>query len=153
MTETKRVPKINQSKFHRPNFVSLSYVATPEYGITLDQVLDEAYWGNVARELKAGYTIEVMPEGLPYYARLIVIHAEPARAVVKLLQFVDLVNEAAKPEAAEIVTEVALGKFKAERNGRWFRVIRLSDKTVMKSGFTTMAEAETWAGENLQVEA
>lgn len=153
MTEQKRSPKLNQSKFHRPHFASLPYVATPDYGITLDQVLDESFWGNVAAELKAGYTIEVMPEGLPYYARLIVIHAEPARAIVKLLQFNDLVNEAAKPVTAEIVKTIDMGKYRAERNGRWFRVVRMSDNEVMKGGFTTMAMAQTWADENLKTAA
>jgi len=153
MTE-KRAPKINQTRFHRPGQVSLNYVATPDYGVTLDQVLDEAFWGNVSFELKAGYTIEVMPEGLPYYAKLIVIHAEPTRAVVKLLSFVDLVNEAQKPVTAEIVKTIDLGqKFTAERNGKWFRVIRKSDSQVMKTGFVTMAEAERWASENLSIEA
>lgn len=149
----KRPPKMNQSKFHRPNHVSLTYVATPDYGTTLDQVMDEAYWGNVARELKAGYKIDVQPEGLPYFARLIVIHADPTRAVVKLLQYVDLVNEAPKPEAAEIVQSVDIGsKYAAERNGRWFRVVRKSDNELMKSGFATMADANAWAAENLKAE-
>jgi hypothetical protein len=152
MTDLKRAPKINDAKFKASHYVQKNFIATPDYGITLEQVMDEAYWGNVARELKAGYTIEVMPEGLPYYAKLIVIHSdEKTRAVVKLLQFTDLVNEAPKPELQAIVKEVAIGsKFKAERNGRWFRVIRQADQEVMKSGFPTMAEAEAWAAENLQ---
>lgn len=155
MTEAKRTPKINSAKFRHAHYVQKNFIAEPDYGVTLDQVMDESYWGHVARELKPGYTIEVMPEGLTYYARLIVIFSdEKTRAKVKLLQFNDLVNEAPAPEAAEIVKEVAVGsKFKAERNGRWFRVVRLSDQSVMKSGFTTMAEAEAWATENLKVEA
>jgi hypothetical protein len=155
MTDMKRPPKISDSKFKASHYVQKNFIATPDYGVTLAQVMEESYWGHVARELKSGYTIEVMPEGLPYYAKLIVIHSdEKTRAVVKLLQYVDLVNEAPAPVAAEIVKEVALGsKFKAERNGRWFRVIRVSDQTVMKSGCSTMAEAEAWALENLKTEA
>lgn len=155
MTEQKRAPKITDAKFKPSHYVQKNYIATPDYGVTLEQVMDESFWGHVASQLKGGFTIEVMPEGLPYYARLIVIHSdEKTRAMVKLLQYVDLVNEAPKPQTAEIVTEVSLGeKFKAERNGRWFRVIRLSDKEVMKTGLPTMAEAEQWAAENLKVEA
>lgn len=155
MTELKRSPKITDAKFKASHYVQKNFIASPDYGVTLEQVMDESYWGHVARELKAGYTIEVMPEGLPYYAKLIVIHSdEKTRAVVKLLQYSDLVNEAPAPKAAEIVKEVTLGsKFKAERNGRWFRVIRVSDQSVMKSGCVTMAEAEAWAAENLQVGA
>ena len=145
--------KINQSKFKPAQYVSINYVATPDYGVTLAEVLDESYWGHVARELKAGYTIEVMPEGLPYYAKLIVVHAEPTRAIVKLLSFVDLVNEMPKPETAPIVKVVELGGFKAERNGRWFRVVRESDGEVMKGAFTSMAAAEEWAAANLKLTA
>lgn len=155
MIETKRAPKITDAKFKPSHYVQKNFIATPDYGVTLEQVLDEAYWGHVARELKAGYTVEVMPEGLPYYAKLIVIHSdEKTRAVVKLLQYNDLVNEAPKPAAAEIVKEVPIGaKFKAERNGRWFRVIRIDDKTVMKGAFITMADAEKWAADNLNIAA
>jgi hypothetical protein len=150
----KATPRLNQTKFHRPGHASLTYVATPNYGETLAQVLDDAYWAHVAAELKAGYKIEVMPEGLPYYAELIVVHAEPARAVVKLLHYVDLVNEAKAPVTADIVMEVALGaKYKAERKGAWFRVLRVADQEVMKTGFRTIADAEAWAKENLKVEA
>jgi hypothetical protein len=155
MIEQKRAPKITDAKFKASHYVQKNFIATPDYGVTLEQVMDEAYWGHVARELKAGYTIEVMPEGLPYYAKLIVIHSdEKTRAMVKLLQFNDLVNEAPRPELAEIVKEVGVGtKFKAERNGRWFRVVRLSDGEVMKNNCVTMAEAEAWAAENLQIGA
>jgi hypothetical protein len=150
----KPTPRLNQTKFHRPGHASLTYVATPTYGETLAQVMDEAYWAHVAAELKAGYKIEVMPEGLPYYAELLVVHAEPTRAVVKLLNYVDLVNEAKAPVTAEILQEVAIGaKYKAERRGKWFRVLRVADQEVMKTGFVTMAEALTWARENLKVEA
>lgn len=153
MTE-KRTMRLNQTRFHRPNHVSLTYIAQPEYGVTLAEVMDEAYWAHVAHELKAGFFIDVTPEGLPYYARLIVIHADPKRAVVKLLQFVDLVNEAPKPETAEILQDKPLGtKYRAERNGKWFRVVRLDDREVMKTGFVTMAEAEAWADKNLSIGA
>ena len=37
MTE-KRLVRLSQTKFHRPNHVSLTYIAQPDYGVTLAQV-------------------------------------------------------------------------------------------------------------------
>lgn len=150
----KRAPKINQSKFTNAVYAQKTYIATPGYGVTLEQLMDESYWGNVARELKAGYMIEVLPEGLTYYARLLVVHADPTRAIVKLLQFNDFMADSQAPKQNEIPNETAIGsKFKAERNGAWFRILRLSDKEVMKTGFRTMTDAEEWAEANLKVDA
>lgn len=145
--------KLIQSKFKRAEYVYTNHVATPDYGIALKDVLEPAYWGNVASTIKVGDTIEVMPEGLTYYARLIVIDAGPVYAKVKLLQFVDLIAEDARPEQTEIRTEAQYGKFIAQRAGAWFRVIREEDKEVMKTGFRTMAQAEQWIADNLQTEA
>lgn len=154
MAIEKRPPKISQNKFHRPGYRSIAFVAEPDFGVTLDRVMEEDYWGHVARELKAGYTIEVLPEGLTYYARLIVIDADPTRARVKLLDFVDLTGQQEMPEIKEIVREVPVGdRYKAERNGRWWRLLRRSDKEVMKTGFATMEDAMEWAEDNLKVHA
>jgi hypothetical protein len=148
-----RIPKLNQSKFRLSEHVSLNYVAQPEYGVTLAQVLDDAYWGHVAALLKAGYTIECMPEGLTWYAKLIVVDAGPVHAKVKVLQFTDLLADTPKVEQSPILAQQSLGpKFRAERAGAWFRVARVSDGEVMKTGFRSLAAAAAWASENLQVE-
>lgn len=154
-TETKRVsvPKLTDTftKFQGAEFSRRTHVARPDFGLTLSQVMDAAYWCNVASKLRAGDIVELQPEGLTYWAQLIVVDASPVHANVKLLHFVDLVNEEPKPEQAEIVGEKDLGKFKVERTGRWFRVIRNGDGEVMKSGFPNMKAAETWASMNLQL--
>jgi hypothetical protein len=154
-TDTKRasVPKLTDTftKFQGAEFSRRTHVARPDFGLTLQQVMDAAYWGNVASKLRAGDLIELQPEGLTYWAQLIVVDASPVHANVKLLQFVDLVNDAPAPDQQEIVGEKDLGKFKVERTGRWFRVIRNGDGEVMKGGFPNLKAAEQWAAMNLQL--
>ncbi len=152
MADNKRVPKLTDTftKFNLAEQVYRRHVAKPEFGITLAEVMDDAYWGNVASKLRVGDHIEIQPEGLTYHAELIVVDAGPVHAAVKLLSFVDLVNEAPKPSQAPITAYVDLGKYTAERNGGWFRVVRDSDKEVMRSGFRTLKAAQDWAIENLQ---
>jgi hypothetical protein len=146
--------KSNQSTFHNRDWAYSSFVDRPGYGILLKDVMEDAYWSNVAAKLKVGSVIEVMPEGLTYYARLIVIDCGPTFAKVKALEFVDLTNAAELPAQAELATEVPVGeKFKAERAGDSFRVKRVADNEVMKDGFRSMAAARKWAAENLKVEA
>jgi hypothetical protein len=147
-----RTPKINQSEFRLSEHVTLNYVARPAYGVTLEQVMDEAYWGHVSSLLKAGYTIECMPEALTWYAKLIVVDAGPVHAKVKLLQFVDLVDQQSLPEQSPMPERLDLGKFQVAREGAWWRVLRVADKEVMRKGFRTMAAAQAWALDNLQVD-
>lgn len=146
-----RIPKISQSEFRLAEHVSLNYVARPGYGVLLEQVMDEAYWGHVAAQLKAGYTIECMPEGLPWYAKLIVVDAGPVHAKVKLLQFVDLVDPVRLPEQAPLLERLDIGKFEVSREGAWWRVVRKGDGEVVRKGFRSMKAAQDWAAENLQL--
>lgn len=147
-----RPPKINQSEFRLAEHVSLNYVARPNYGVTLEQVMEEAYWGHVATLLKAGYTIECMPEGLTWYAKLIVVDATPVSAKVKLLQFVDLADPVQLPQQSPMLERLELGAFEITREGAWWRVVRTSDKEVMRKGFRSIKAAQDWALENLKVE-
>jgi hypothetical protein len=150
----KRVPKLsdNFKVFQLAEHGYRSHIARPDFGLTLAQVMDDAYWGNVASKLRVGDYIRVQPEGMTYHAELLVVDAGPVHAKVKLLGFHDLVNESAKPEQAAITAAVDLGKYKAERNGGWFRVVRHGDNEVMKGGFRTLKAAQDWALDNLQVE-
>lgn len=152
MTEPRRVPKLTDTftKFNLAEQVYRRHVAKPDFGITLDEVLNDAYWGNVASKLRVGDHIEIQPEGLTYHAELLVVDCGPAFATVKLLQFNDLVNEAPKPEQAPISASIDMGKYKAERNGGWFRVVRVDDQQLMKAGFRTLKAAQDWAAEHLQ---
>lgn len=146
--------KANQSTFHTRDWSYSAHVDRPNYGVLLKDVLEDSYWSNVAAKLKVGDQIEIQPEGLTYYAKLIVVDCGPAFAKVKVLAFNDLTDERAAPDQEPLQTSVALGvKYVAERAGPWFRVKRVPDNEIMKTGFRSMKAAEAWAAENLNIAA
>lgn len=146
--------KSNQSTFHTRDWAHQSWVDQPTYGVLLKDVMEEAYWANVASRMKVGDHIDVQPEGLTWFASLLVIDCGPAFAKVKLLNFVDLTDKPAMPEQEALQSTVKLAdKFVIERNAGWFRIKRTVDNEVVKSGFRRLADAEAWAADNLKVES
>lgn len=143
MTEIRK-PKISQSHFGLAQHKLLSFVAEPRYGETIEQVMDEGYFGHVAATFKVPTVIEVIPEGCTYYAKLLVIDCGPVHARTKLLEYVDLLKKTIDTQQTEIRAESKVGAYTAQRYGRWFRVIRNSDKEVIKAALPTMADAEAW---------
>lgn len=116
------------------------YVARPRYEDTLQDVLQPEYWRHHCGLMRADDFIEVLPEGSEWYARLLVIQADKFGARVKALQHTVLTDQALAKESA--------AGFKADRNGRWWRVIRIADQSVVHSGMTEEAEALAWIAEN-----
>jgi hypothetical protein len=139
------------SRFKPAKFIRQIYVAQPEYGVMLTDVLKSDYWRHVASHLRPGALIEVQPEGLTYFAQLIVIDSGTNWAKVKLLSFVDLLGEAKAPDQEPVKSETTAGAYTIKRAGAWFQVIRTSDREVIKTGFRVMADAESWVNENLKV--
>lgn len=144
--------KLVQGKFNEAGFHRHVWVARPDYGVLLADVLKSEYWANVSSSLKPGAKIEVQPEGLTYYAELIVLDAGPNWANVKVTQFVDLVEEQAPREQAPIRMGSTVGAYQVRRSGAWFQVVR-GDKEVIKTGFRSISDAEKWATDNLGVKA
>lgn len=118
------------------------HVARPRYGESLDDVLSPGYWIHQASLMRADDFVEVLPEGMEWYAKLVVIDASALSVKVKVLDHKSLVSQAVKAEPA--------GAYKADRVGRWWRVIRVADQSVMKSGLTEEAEALGWIKENTE---
>lgn len=119
-----------------------TYVARPRYEDTLQDVLQPEYWRHHCGLMRADDFIDVIPEGSEWYARLLVVHADRFSAKVKVLQYTPLVDQVARKESA--------GGFKVDRNGKWWRVIRIADQAVMQTGFNAEAEASAWIAQNTE---
>ena len=143
--------KLVQGRFNEASFHRHIWVIRPEYGTPLAEVVKPEYWTNVSTALKPGARIEVQPEGLTYFAELIVLDAGPNWANVKVTHFVDLVGEQVAPTQAAIRMESKVGAYNVKRAGAWFQVVR-GDKEVIKTGFRSIDAAEAWAKENLGVQ-
>lgn len=114
------------------------WVVDVENDVTLDQVLEPAFWAHTAQQMVSGDHIEVRPEDFSWVAYLIVHYAERTYAKV-------VVDRVVKIEQKLDMPEVSV-KHKVEWKGPMhkFGVIRISDSQMLQSGFKTRGEAETW---------
>lgn len=131
-----------QRFFMRQVHAHTVHVARPRYDDSLQDVLRPEYWRHHCGMLRVDDFIEVVPEGSEWYARLIVVQADQYTAKVKLLQHTNLLDQ-------EMQKESAAG-FKADRNGRWWRVIRSADQAVVANGMKDEAEALAWITANTE---
>lgn len=128
--------------FQPAHHAQLVYVARPRHLDTLEDTLKPSYWAHNARDLRPGTLIRLMPEGLEWYAELIVIDADAVSAKVKLLpnSYGRLADQATRKDAA--------GDFKVDRDGKTWRVVRKADGQVMQGGFHGEPDALAWILKN-----
>jgi hypothetical protein len=106
-------------------------------GTEIDDIENEAYWSHVGFKMQQGDTFDGMTDNGRMYYRGICLAAGRQYATVKVLEVFEL--EAAVQRAGE-------SKFRHEHMGahhKW-RVVRLSDNQVMKTGMQTEKEAIRW---------
>ncbi len=141
-----KVVKLNSPslRFEIAEFKRTIYLATPEAGVTLEQIQKPEFWAHVSHRLKAMDRLEVQPEDNSYFAELLVLSASRISANVKLLRHVDLGGVVVEPDdAADCGMEVKWAGGVAK-----FRVIRKSDNVKVRDGFETKAAATEWMHEH-----
>jgi hypothetical protein len=105
---------------------------------------DPAFWANVSTRMHANDRIEAMPEDGSYFAEFMVRSAGPNWAHVEVLRqhaFISAESVVAKAKDAEVNWGGPAHKW---------RVQRPSDKAVLKSGFDTPDQANSWLAANTQ---
>lgn len=123
------------------------YSACPASGVGPEDILDPKYWVHVSANLRPGDKIEILPEDSEWYAELIVLNAGRFGAKVAFIL------EPVMLSASETVAD------NDEFDVRWsgphskFRVVRMADKSVIKDGFQTKEEGETWLKSHVQAMA
>lgn len=134
--------KILQSQLKQAEFVRKSYAATPEFGTTLDDVIDPKYWVHVAKQIEIGSRIEVKPDGADWLAELYVLKVDVHGVHLALLNKYELTTANKAPAVAnDDEYEINFGGA-----AKW-RVIRKSDREVMVKGLASKGECETWLAE------
>lgn len=131
MSENKATArKLSGPRMKEESFIRTTYVATPEHGVSVDDLQCPEYWAHVAPQLKPGDLVHVFPEDGTFWAEVLVLAVSRAAAKVKLLREYKLTSNAQAPEED---AEYRL-KF-AGPHAKW-RVERVSDSEVMKDGMT-----------------
>lgn len=128
---------LNPSMIQMAEHVRNEYHITPEHGVTVEQMKDEAYWAHVSNVLRLKDIINATPEDLSWYAQFIVVSVGLNRAEVKLLNFVKLASNDASPANENYTVRWGSPKTK-------FRVFRNSDNAVVGEGFDTEVAANNW---------
>lgn len=114
---------------------------------TFEDALEPDFWSHVARFLKPGDTIRLLPERSDYYALLIVTQVGRNFAKVKALDLVRLDDDESQP----VVGDALASDLSVEWKGPHvkFAVIRKSDGERLKEGFAVKTEADQWLRDHL----
>lgn len=106
----------------------------------LEQVLAPSFWANVAGKLRPGNTIEVHWDDFSQFAELYVRSCGRNWASVGALRHVE-VKASDVPQARD--------NYRVSYNGvvDKFRITRLSDNAVIRAGFASELQAQTWLEE------
>ena len=134
MPEMKLLPnQLKEAAYHRTH-----YAACPAPGTTVDDITNNDYWTHVAKKLRPGTLIEVLPEDMTFFATLIVLWVGQNVIRVKLLNFVNLTDEVAESEEEE-------GQHKVSwRNGKNWCVMRKTDGAIIKENLPSKKDALIW---------
>jgi hypothetical protein len=120
------------------------WVATTEYGQTLEDTLKPEFWANVAKRLTPWDLVFVRDVAMEWCADLVVMDVGPGWALVKLRAhtvFDTAPVDVPQGRAADHVIKFA-GPV------RKYEVIRLSDKQSLKFGMSK-TQAQAWLAEYL----
>jgi hypothetical protein len=101
------------------------WLANPCYETVFSELLDPAYWLHIARKVRIGDQIEVLPDGNRWYAKLLVVSVTDNSVKVAVLSFVDFSVEQKKVDFP-ILYRVAFVKKDSK-----FNVIRISDGIIV----------------------
>lgn len=142
--EQKRPAHLLARDFKDAEYVRNIHAAMPPAGTPMSALKIPEFWSSVAPSLRPNSRIEVMPADGAYFVELIVRSVGPNWARVEVLREKEFIS------AASLVAKIK--DFKVEWGGpsHKHRVVRLSDKEVVKCGFDTPEQAGEWLVANQQ---
>ena len=135
--------KLNEAAMQAGDYMRNFWCVTPPAGTKPEDLLGEEIWIHVARKLRPRDRLEVMPEDSAWLAEYVVIHVSSTGATVQMLWTKDLDSVKAN--------RLDMDDYEIEWSGiaTKHRVIRKSDRTVMKDGLLRREDAVTWVTTNL----
>lgn len=141
-----RAPRLHESRFRQGEVARNVWRVTPENSTPYEAVLDRHYWLNIARHLRVGDTIEVVPEGNAYWALLFVGYVDtpelPRAADVSEIYYRAL-SFATKPLSADYDIEWR------GPNGK-FTLVSKATKAVLQGKFESKELAAAWLEDHLK---
>ena len=128
---------LSNARFTQTSFTRNHFHASIPSEVSFEEILSPDYWCNNAVQLKIGDHIEAFCEDGSFYAEMIVRNCDRLTAVLGVITHVDFSGSV---EIDEIDPEYEVAF--AGPTHKW-RIVRKSDKAVVKHGFQTKQEAHT----------
>jgi hypothetical protein len=111
-----------------------------------DEVLKPDFWTHVAGKMRPGQRVIVDSIDFKWTATLFVRSAQRLSAVVSLIEKHDFKDKIAHPAGEMNADDYEVSFAPSHRH----RVVRISDKTVLKKDFQTADEASEWLRDYLK---
>jgi len=136
--------KLTAGRCKQAEFTRTLWSVYAEQGTPLEDVTKPAFWAHVAAKLKPLDRVEVYEETGKYWAELMVLSVGKMEARMTVLRKHDL--------QTPTVPAIDLGDYEVNWGGphQKHRVVRKSDKEVIKDGFGTKEEAQLWLTDHLK---
>lgn len=140
---------LNQSRFFQADHRFNRWAVVAEHGETIDTITKPEYFTHVSKRLRPMDKIEVYAEDMSFYAELLVIDAGSTWAKTFVLRNVSLLKGSPAPASD---TDKYIVSYRGLH--KKFSVVRKADQEVVKDGFQSKDEANTWlAGHLLALES
>ena len=138
--ETRTVVPLKPGVVAEQKFNFTAWDAAPPEGTRLEDLTNPVFWEHVARRLRIGDEVRVVPDDCSFYARLLVTNAVGARVQMKLIEGVQLESvDGVGPQE---------GPYRIELKGRlkWC-VINTSTGAIEEKNIETQADAARAMGD------
>lgn len=128
-----------QHRIRPAEFERIVWSVTPEADVTLKELLAPEYWAHVAKALKPGAKVEVLPESKSWFAELLVRSSTDNSVELVVLKYIEF-DPPSVPDDGDPY-EVK------HRGGAGWSVIRKTDKAVVFEKGQSKLDAERWVKE------
>jgi len=133
-----RIVPLSADRWKFGDFGRTIHTVTVPAGTDFETVCRPEYWGNLTR-MTVDDIIQIGTDDRAWFAELIVIGKARNSATVAVLRAPVALSAAFKPEPGAVLFDVQY----AGAHGKW-RVIRKSDRAVMKDRCESESEARKW---------
>lgn len=141
---------IDPARFSLTEQKNNDWTMVVEESTTVENLLNPAFFANIASQLRPYDRIRVSIDTDEWYADLLVVQCGRNWARVAVLRHLDFTSS--DEQASEAVSEDRLSEYKIQYRGPHlkFSVIRKSDNQVLKESMPSKAEAEFWLTNHLK---
>ena len=148
----KAIPQLSPDGLKAFDYISTKHDALVGYGLQPEDLLNPAYWAHHGVKLRPMDEIRARAEDGTWVAYLLVLASDRTWARVTIDRVLKLttadvsMTQATEEELKRLKSEYTISFSGPEK----YRVIRKSDKNVMKAGLEQKGDAELWLDKHLR---